>query len=134
MLVELPLGDVVDKLSILLIKTARISDPARLLLVQEELRSLEATWAASGQPDYDRLAQWEELLVVNTQLWEVEDRLRECERQGDFGPQFVELARSVYITNDRRAELKRQINRTLGSRLEEVKSYSPYTGRPPALT
>ena len=72
----------------------------------------------------DRLTA--DLKAVNLELWQLEDDIRDCERDGDFGPKFVELARSVYKTNDRRAALKREINTLLGSRLVEEKSYRPY--------
>jgi hypothetical protein len=124
--VELPLGDVVDKITILRIKARRIADPAKVANVRRELDVLEAAWAAAGHPSLDRLANAAALAEVNEQLWDVEDALREHERRGDFGPEFVRLARSVYHLNDGRAARKRAINLELGSALVEEKSYAGY--------
>jgi hypothetical protein len=126
MKVELPLGDVVDKITILLIKTVKISDASKLLNIRAELETLREAWAAAGHPALESLSDWAGLNEVNGQLWDVEDDLRDLERDKDFGPGFVELARSVYKINDRRASLKRSINVALGSRLVEEKSYAAY--------
>jgi hypothetical protein len=119
-------GELIDKITILQIKSERIGDAAKLRNVSVELRTLLATRdaliPASGRLD-ELSAQ---LKAVNEELWVVEDDIRFCERQGDFGPRFIELARSVYRLNDRRAALKRQINVLLGSRLIEEKGYAPY--------
>jgi FkbM family methyltransferase len=121
--VEISPGELFDKISILQIKTERIGDPAKLENIQAELRELEQTRDQSLQPStrLDELSA--QLKVVNEVLWKVEDELRHCEQQQDFGPRFVELARSVYRHNDRRSSLKRLINTLLGSRLVEEKSY-----------
>jgi len=126
MKVELPLGDVVDKITILLIKTVKITDPSKLQNIQTELDTLRAAWTEAGHTDLEDLSGWDGLREVNGQLWDVEDDLRDLERDKDFGPRFVELARSVYKLNDRRAALKRSINVALGSRLVEEKSYAAY--------
>lgn len=126
MLVPAPLGDVVDRITICRLKTERISDPARLAHARRELTALTEAWRAEGHPEVESLQAWAPLLAVNAALWEVEDLLRDCERQGDFGPRFVELARSVYRLNDQRAVHKRAINDALGSDLVEVKSYAAY--------
>lgn len=125
MLVEAALGDVVDRLTILHIKDQRLDDAARIHVLRER-DALSRAWAAEGLPVLHQLPQWSGLLEVNTALWEVEDALRECERRSDFGARFVELARSVYRLNDRRAALKRDVNTALGSRLVEQKGYAPY--------
>ena len=125
MKVEVPLGDVVDKVTILEIKTRKLSGAAGAA-VTEELQTLEAAWSAEGLPAMRELPQWDELASVNNALWEVEDALREHERNQDFGDAFVDRARSVYRLNDRRAALKRGINDHLGSRLVEQKSYATY--------
>ena len=124
--VEIAPGELIDKITILEIKAERIADAAKRANVLVELAALTDARAAALRPDgeIDRLAA--ELRVVNEALWEIEDDIRECDRDGDFGPRFVELARAVYRTNDRRAELKRAINLHLGSRLVEEKSYKPY--------
>jgi len=126
MKVELPLGDVVDKITILLIKTVKITDPSKLQNIQTELETLRAAWTEAGHTALEDLSDWDGLREVNGQLWDVEDDLRDLERDKDFGPRFVELARSVYKLNDRRAALKRSINVALGSRLVEEKSYAAY--------
>ena len=121
--VEIAPGELIDKITILRIKTERIVDPAKLAHVRDELAYLAAARDRSIPPS-DRLdALTAELKVVNEAIWDVEDALRESECRGDFGPRFVELARSVYRNNDRRAALKRAINDRLGSRLIEEKSY-----------
>ena len=131
MKVELPLGDVVDKVTILRIKSERIDDPNKRANVSRELDTLLTAWQEAGLPQMESLAPWEPLLTVNGELWDVEDALRAHERDGDFGSNFVALARSVYRLNDRRAALKRQLNEALGSRLVEEKSYADYDqGRP----
>ena len=126
MKVQLPLGDVVDKVTILLLKRDRIDDSQKVRNVLEELRVLRASWTAEGLSPMEELEDWAALCEVNGQLWEVEDELRLHESRQDFGDKFVELARSVYHINDRRAALKRSINMALGSTLIEEKSYQDY--------
>jgi tetratricopeptide (TPR) repeat protein len=123
-MVEIAPGELIDKLTILEIKNARINDPDRLRNVQRELAVLSTAWRRSvpGSPALERLVG--ELRAVNEALWDVEDEIRICERNSDFGPRFVELARSVYHQNDRRAAIKRAINDLLHSRLVEEKSYA----------
>ncbi len=124
--IEIAPGELIDKITILEIKAERIADAAKRANVLVELATLTEARAAAITDDdeIDRLAA--ELRVVNEALWDIEDDIRDCDRDGDFGPHFVELARAVYRTNDRRAELKRAINLQLGSRLVEEKSYKPY--------
>ncbi len=126
MKVELPLGEIVDRVAILVIKDQRIADEAKLAHVRAELATLRKSWAQAGHPEMERLADWPPLLAVNGKLWDVEDEIRECERRSDFGHEFVRLARSVYRLNDQRAAHKRNISVALGSRLIEQKSYRPY--------
>lgn len=123
MQVEIPLGDVVDKVTILDIKARRLTDPAALRNVAREAETLRKTWRESGHPPLNELPQWDELSATNRQLWDVEDALRECESRQEFGETFVSLARDVYRLNDQRAALKRSINLDLGSDLVEEKSY-----------
>jgi len=124
MKVELPLGDVVDRISILCIKAERLTDPDQRDNVVRELSSLRATWATSDHPAPEQLDAWPALHAVNQELWDVEDALRAHETQNRFDADFVALARSVYRLNDQRAALKRAINQALGSALVEEKSYS----------
>lgn len=126
-MIEVPVawGELVDKITILEIKSERIADPAKLANVATELRLLrERLGTVESDPAVARLHA--ALKGVNETLWQIEDDIRDCERDGDFGPTFIELARSVYRTNDRRAELKREINLALGSAILEEKSYKPY--------
>jgi len=113
-------GELIDKITILEIKAARIAEPAKLANVRRELQALTAVRDAQGAAPATLAA---ELREVNEQLWDIEDLIRECEQRGDFGPAFIELARSVYKSNDRRAALKRRISDAMGSELVEEKSY-----------
>lgn len=119
-------GEFLDKLTILEIKSERIEDAAKLGNVRRELELLRSTWAASPLAGRDVAALVAELKRVNETLWEIEDRIRAKESGRSFDAEFVELARSVYRTNDRRAEIKREINVALGSDLLEEKSYQRY--------
>ena len=119
-------GELVDKITILRNKADRIGDPAKEANVRKELAMLEAI-ADEVLPktlEIERLTA--ELSEVNIALWDIEDGKRDCERRGDFGDRFVQLARSVYVENDRRAAIKRAINEAAGSDIVEEKSYKPY--------
>jgi hypothetical protein len=122
--VEVGVGELLDKITILEIKLARISDPAKLANVRVELEALssEAERVVGRRPPLETLK--EELKRVNQTLWHVEDEIRQCEQRKEFGARFVELARTVYIENDRRAAIKRRINEASGSRIVEEKAYS----------
>ena len=124
LMVEVSVGEVIDKITILEIKTQRIADLAKLANVRAELDSLNDTLAVVLTPSADLARLQGELFEINAALWDIEDEIRECEMRGDFGPRFVELARAVYVTNDKRAAVKKQINIALGSRLIEEKSYA----------
>ena len=125
-LVEVAPGELIDKITILQIKCERIADAAKLRNVRVELEVLEAARDGATAPSPELSALTAQLKQVNEALWEIEDAIRDCEREQDFGPKFVELARSVYHSNDRRAALKRQVNELLGSKLIEEKSYAAY--------
>lgn len=121
-------GELVDKLTILRLKAERINDPAKLDHVRHEQAALQAT-ADAHLPPSDRLrALWDDLYAINARLWVIEDEIRDCERAGDFGPRFIDLARSVYRVNDARAAVKKAINLHLGSAIVEEKSYADYSG------
>jgi hypothetical protein len=126
LLVEIAPGELIDKITILEIKAERIQDAGKLRNVRIELSTLQAArdGGVTPSPELDRLTA--DLKAVNEALWDVEDALRVCERDRDFGPRFVELARSVYHHNDRRAALKRRINEMLGSTIIEEKAYVRY--------
>lgn len=128
MLIHVPVscGELFDKITILEIKMENMTDKAKLANVARELEELCKTRdkAIVIPPTLPPLVT--ELKAINQKLWGIEDDIRECERQKDFGPKFVELARAVYFTNDDRMRVKRQINDVLGSSLVEEKSYAAY--------
>ena len=125
-LVPLSPGELLDKITILRIKAARIPDRAKLVNVHLELELLERTWRESGCATHDVIAEERALQGVNEKLWDIEDRIRDKEAARSFDAEFIELARSVYRTNDERAAIKRRVNLALGSRIVEEKSYRPY--------
>ena len=119
--VQISLGELVDKITILEIKSEKIFNLAALAHINDELDALRRV----STPKVDQKSI-DELKAVNLELWDVEDELRQCEREKDFGESFVGMARSVYLLNDRRAAIKKKINTTYGSKLVEEKSYSVY--------
>lgn len=126
-MIEVPVswGELVDKITILQIKSDRMRDEQKLANVRKELTLLtEKLGDNAGLDEIKRLTG--ELYEVNAALWDIEDDIRECENAGDFGQKFISLARSVYIRNDKRADLKREVNSALGSGLIEEKSYQKY--------
>ena len=133
-LIQVPVsyGELIDKLTILEIKSARISDPAKLANVRKELELLDGTWQRDPAAATDISDLWAQLRTVNERLWVVEDDLRILEKAQRFDAEFVRLARSVYFENDERARVKREINLRLGSTLVEEKSYQDYGTRKPA--
>ena len=119
-------GELIDKITILRIKSERIADEAKLKNVRTELAVLNET-LEKDVPASDELSRLDAALqAVNEELWVIEDDIRNCERAGDFGDEFIRLARAVYVTNDKRAALKKEINLLLGSTLVEEKSYAAY--------
>jgi hypothetical protein len=125
-LVPLSPGELLDKITILRIKTARILDAAKLANVRLELGLLERTWHDSRFAAVDISREERALQEVNERLWDIEDRIREKEARQIFDREFIELARAVYHSNDERAAIKKRINVALGSRLVEEKSYQVY--------
>lgn len=124
--VPLSHGELIDKLTILEIKSERISDPAKLKNIHNELDALNAAWRADPAAAIDITEARSRLKAINQSLWEIEDEIRIKEKAQAFDARFIELARAVYVTNDQRAEVKREINEKLGSTLVEEKSYQPY--------
>ncbi len=122
--IEIAPGELIDKLTILEIKTERIRDAAKLSNIHAELAALQAVRDRNIGSSKDIAALTSELKAVNQRLWQVEDEIRLCEQANDFGPRFIELARSVYQENDRRSALKRRINELLGSCIVEEKLYA----------
>lgn len=119
-------GELLDKIAILDIKVERINDPIKHANVERELDLLTGLWHATGLETAELTEKRAELKRINEMLWDIEDEIRDCERDQKFGERFVELARSVYRTNDQRAALKREINEALGSTILEEKSYAAY--------
>ena len=126
LLVPVSPGELIDKTTILEIKSKRMADAAKLRNVRTELAMLSETWKSSPFASGEISAEWAALRDVNGQLWDIEDRIRDKERDAAFDAEFIELARAVYVTNDERAALKRRINTKLGSVLVEEKSYAEY--------
>ena len=119
------LGELIDKISILVIKEKKIKDEKKNNLIREELTLLKKTLneVANNNSINNYLNQ---LIDVNSTLWKIEEEIRDCEKNKKFDQKFIELARSVYITNDKRAEIKLEINNKFGSKIVEVKSYTKY--------
>ena len=126
--IEVPVsaGELVDKVTILEIKSERIADPAKLANVRRELAGLGEILRPmlANTPALERSKA--SLRTINETLWQIEDDIRDCERRKDFGPRFVELARDVYRTNDKRAAAKREVDALVGSEIVEEKSYASY--------
>ena len=120
-------GEVLDKITILEIKSERISDPDKVANVRRELELLDATWQQSVEQDETVNRIHAELKTINEALWEIEDDIRDKERAREFDQIFIELARSVYVTNDQRANAKKELNVYLGSEIVEEKSYQDYS-------
>jgi Family of unknown function (DUF6165) len=125
-LVPVSPGELLDKITILRIKAARLTEAGPLENVRVELALLSATWRDSGCAARAAPEDEQALEAVNAKLWDIEDRIRSKEAARSFDGEFIELARSVYLSNDERAAIKRRINLRLGSRIVEEKSYTPY--------
>jgi hypothetical protein len=125
-LVPVSPGELLDKITILRIKVARIQDAAKLANVKLELSLLEQIWKDSGAAAHDVALDERALENINGKLWDIEDRIRDKEARQTFDREFIELARAVYICNDERADIKKRINLQLGSRIIEEKSYKQY--------
>ena len=127
MLINTPvsLGELLDKISILIIKEKNIVDDQKQYHIKNELdflnKTLEDSISQSQVKEYI-----EKLIEINSELWLIEDDIRDCERKKQFDQKFIDLARAIYITNDRRSEIKLEINKKFGSKIVEVKSYEKY--------
>ena len=119
------LGELVDKISILHIKNINIKDEEKLKLIREELELLNQSLNKHIENN-DIQNYLESLIEINSKLWVIEDDIRDCERNKKFDQKFIDLARSVYFTNDKRSEVKLEINKKFGSKIIEVKSYEEY--------
>ena len=119
------LGELIDKISILHIKSINISEHEKLKLVKEEMQELKKT--LDDNIERQEIQKYLDLLIkINSKLWIIEDEIRDCERNKVFDQKFIDLARSVYFTNDKRSEIKLEINKKFGSKIIEVKSYEKY--------
>jgi hypothetical protein len=126
LLVPISPGELIDKITILEIKSERMTDAAKLHNVRTELALLSETWRASAFSATNIDEEWRGLRGVNAELWDIEDLIRDKERAAEFDGEFIRLARAVYVTNDERAAIKKRINVKLGSLLVEEKSYREY--------
>ena len=125
-LIPISPGELLDKITILQIKAERIADPARVANVNTELDMLSKVWSETVEVDAEITRLTAELKAVNEVLWQIEDDIRDEERNKRFGERFIELARAVYVTNDERANAKKKVNLHLNSTIVEEKSYQDY--------
>lgn len=123
--IQCSVGELLDKLSILEVKTRKVTNPEKLKYINAELNEL-----LNSSIEFKKIESinklYYDLVEINSKLWDVEDKLRECEREKRFDEEFIELARSVYYTNDHRFKLKNEINSLTNSELREQKDYKPY--------
>ena len=125
-LTEISAGELLDKISILEIKLVKINDKGSLLEINKEYNSLKETQNSNIKLTKNVENLIKELKEVNLKLWDIEDNKRICEKNKDFGKVFVDLSRNVYLNNDKRAQIKSEINKLLGSNIKEVKQYVNY--------
>jgi superfamily I DNA and/or RNA helicase len=123
--IDIGIGELVDKITILEIKRTRIKSPEKLKNIEHELSLLNNVKAQLIQTTESDLLE-EALKQINEKLWDIEDSIRRCESKKQFDETFIELARAVYFTNDKRSDIKRQINQLQGSQIIEEKSYEDY--------
>ena len=128
-LVPVSFGELLDKIAILQIKSERMSDAAKLANVRKELSALEQMWMQHPAAGGDIVELRAALKAVNERLWVIEDDIRVKESKQEFDDEFVRLARAVYIENDQRARIKREINQNLGSAYVEEMSYQDYRAK-----
>ena len=125
-LTEISAGELLDKISILEIKLDKIKDKESLIEINKEYASLGETKNSNISITKDLENLTKQLKETNMKLWSIEDEKRMCEKNKDFGKKFIELARSVYLNNDKRAKIKSEINKLLGSNIKEIKKYINY--------
>ena len=123
---EISAGELLDKISILEIKLEKITDKKSLMEITKEYKSLKKTKSSSIQATKNLQNLVDQLKEINLKLWTIEDKKRICEKNKDFGQTFIDLARSVYLNNDKRANIKSEINKILGSNIREIKQYANY--------
>ena len=125
-LTEISAGELLDKIAILEIKLVRIKDKEKLLEINKEYESLKETKNSNIKLTKNLEKLIIQLKDINLKLWDIEDKKRICEKNKDFGQAFVDLSRSVYLNNDKRANIKSEINKILGSNIREIKKYENY--------
>ena len=123
---EISSGELLDKISILEIKLKKIKDKENLKEINKEYAILKQSQNLNIKLTNELKDLFDELKKVNLNLWDIEDKLRICEKNKDFGEKFIELARGVYFNNDSRAKIKSEMNKLLGSNIKEIKQYSNY--------
>ena len=125
-LVEVSVGELLDKISILEIKKDKIKDPKKLEYIKDELSILKDEFKNNIKSDTKIDKLYQSLKIINTRLWTIEDDKRKCEKEKDFTENFIKLSRDVHILNDDRAKIKYEINNHTGSKIKEIKEYTSY--------
>ena len=125
-LVEVSVGELLDKISILEIKKDKIKDPEKLEYIRDELSSLKEEYKNNINSDKKIDQLYQSLKIINARLWTIEDDKRKCEKEKDFTEKFIKLSRDVHILNDDRAKIKLEINNYTGSKIKEIKEYTSY--------
>ena len=125
-LVEVSVGELLDKISILEIKKEKIKDPEKLKFIIDEHQILQEQYKANVKNDIELNKLYESLKIINSRLWTIEDDKRKCEKEKDFTENFIKLSRDVHILNDERAKIKLKINNHTGSKIKEIKEYFSY--------
>ena len=125
-LVEVSVGELLDKISILEIKKEKIKDPEKLKYINDELQILQEQYKANIKSDIEINKLYESLKIINSRLWTIEDDKRKCEKEKDFTENFINLSRDVHLLNDERAKIKLEINNHTGSKIKEIKEYFNY--------
>tara|TARA_B100001029_G_scaffold126941_1_gene106021 strand:+ start:110 stop:499 length:390 start_codon:yes stop_codon:yes gene_type:complete len=125
-LVEVSVGELLDKLSILEIKKEKIKDPEKIKFILEDYLILKEQLDKNVNPDQKLEKLYQTLKEINTKLWAIEDDKRQCEKDKDFGERFIKLSRDVHFFNDNRAQIKLEINNLTGSKIKEIKEYTSY--------
>ena len=125
-LVEVSVGELLDKLSILEIKKEKIKDPEKLKYINDEYKILKSEFDKNVKSGEQLTKLFEVLKEINSRLWVIEDAKRLCEKDSDFGEKFIKLSRDVHLLNDNRAKLKLEINNYTGSKIKEIKEYTKY--------
>ena len=125
-LVEVSVGELLDKISILEIKKDKIKDPEKLEYIKDELSVLREEFKNNIKSDSKIDKLYQSLKIINLRLWTIEDDKRKCEKEKDFTENFIKLSRDVHILNDDRAKIKYEINNHTGSKIKEIKEYTSY--------